>query len=61
MKKKSLKLRLSRETLHSLDPLKEAVGGSFGGVSCYWASCDNCSPFPSYGPCTMSGDSTPAQ
>jgi len=50
MKKKSLKLRLSRETLHSLDPLKEAVGG----LSIYWASCDGCSPYASYDACTIS-------
>ena len=49
MKKKNLKLRLSRETLHSLNALKEAVGGTFV------PSCNSCSPYPSYEQCTTPG------
>ena len=48
MKKKNLKLRLSRETLHSLNALKEAVGGS---NDTFYMSCD-CSPYPSYEQCS---------
>jgi hypothetical protein len=50
MKKKSLRLRLSRETLHSLSSLKEAVGGTTSST----LSC-NCSPYPSYEQCTAPG------
>jgi len=52
MKKKSMKLRLSRETLHSLNALKEAVGGTF---VTFIPSCDSCSPYPSYEQCTTPG------
>ena len=48
MKKQSPKLRLSKETLRSLnlDAVKEAAGGT--------SLSYQCSPYPSYDPCAGS-------